>query len=59
MALAKTLPCLKIEIVKRWGHAKGFAALQRRWAVERTFEGAMQLIFPPWRVRHFDLSSRS
>jgi transposase len=36
-ALAKALPCLEIEIVKRADHAKGFEALPRRWVVERTF----------------------
>ena len=35
-ALAKTLPHLKTEIVKRSDHAKGFVVLPKRWIVERT-----------------------
>jgi transposase len=35
-ALAKLLPQLKTEIVKRSDHAKGFVVLPRRWIVERT-----------------------
>ena len=35
-ALAKILPHLKTEIVKRSDHAKGFVILPRRWVVERT-----------------------
>ena len=35
-ALAKILPCLKTEIVKRSDRAKGFEVLPRRWIVERT-----------------------
>jgi len=35
-ALAKTLPHLETEIVKRSDHAKRFAVLPRRWVVERT-----------------------
>ena len=35
-ALAKILPHLETEIVKRSDHAKGFAVLPRRWVVERT-----------------------
>jgi hypothetical protein len=35
-ALAKILPYLETEIVKRSDRAKGFAALPRRWIVERT-----------------------
>jgi transposase len=35
-ALAKVLPHLKTEIVKRSDHAKGFAVLPKRWIVERT-----------------------
>ena len=34
-ALAKILPCLKTEIVKRSDHARGFVQLSRRWIVER------------------------
>jgi len=34
--LAKILPCLKTEIVKRSDHAKGFVVLPKRWIVERT-----------------------
>jgi transposase len=34
--LAKVLPRLSIEIVKRSDPAKGFEALPRRWVVERT-----------------------
>ena len=34
--LAKILPCLKAEIVKRSAHAKGFVKLPKRWIVERT-----------------------
>jgi transposase len=35
-ALAKILPHLKTEIVKRSGQAKGFVVLPKRWIVERT-----------------------
>jgi transposase len=35
-ALAKILPCLEPEIVKRSDQAKGFAVLPKRWIVERT-----------------------
>jgi transposase len=35
--VAKLLPHLNIEIVKRSDHAKGFEILPRRWVVERTF----------------------
>ena len=34
--LAKILPSLEIEIVKRPGHVKGFVKLPKRWIVERT-----------------------
>ena len=34
--LAKILPHLTTEIVKRSDHAKGFVVLPRRWVVERT-----------------------
>jgi transposase len=36
-ALAKLLPRLAVEIVKRSDAAKGFEVLPRRWVVERTF----------------------
>ncbi len=36
-ALAKVLPQLSVEIVKRSDTAKGFEVLPRRWVVERTF----------------------
>jgi transposase len=35
-ALAKVLPHLDIEIVRRSDHDKGFVVLPRRWLVERT-----------------------
>jgi len=35
-ALAKILPGLEIEIVKRSDQAKGFVQLPKRWIVERT-----------------------
>lgn len=35
--LAKALPHLEVEIVKRPDHAKGFEVRARRWVVERTF----------------------
>ena len=35
-ALAKILPYIETEIVKRSDHAKGFVVLPRRWIVERT-----------------------
>jgi transposase len=35
-ALAKVLPHLKLEIVRRCDHAKGFVVLPKRWIVERT-----------------------
>jgi transposase len=35
-ALAKIMPKIKAEIVKRFDHAKGFVVLPRRWIVERT-----------------------
>ena len=34
--LAKILPCLETEIVKRSDQAKGFVQLPKRWIVERT-----------------------
>src|SRR5712675_994325 len=34
--LAKILPRLETEIVKRSAHAKGFVQLAKRWIVERT-----------------------
>jgi len=34
--LAKILPYLKTEIIKRSDHAKGFVRLPKRWIVERT-----------------------
>ena len=34
--LAEVLPCLKAEIIKRSGQAKGFVKLPKRWIVERT-----------------------
>ena len=36
-ALAKELPLLSVQIVKRSDTAKGFKVLPRRWIVERTF----------------------
>src|SRR6266566_6129535 len=36
-ALAKILPQLETEIVKRSDRTKGFVVLPRRWVVERTF----------------------
>ena len=36
-AVAKILPELQVEIVKRSDHAKGFEVLPKRWMVERTF----------------------
>jgi putative transposase len=36
-ALARVLPYLKAEIVKRSDQAKGFVVLPKRWIVERTF----------------------
>jgi transposase len=36
-SLAKALPPLEIEIVKRSDRAKGFEFLPRRWVLERTF----------------------
>ena len=36
MAVAKLLPQLSVEIVKRSDHAEGFTVLPRRWVVERT-----------------------
>ena len=36
-ALAKVMPQLKTEIIKRSDKAKGFEILPRRWVVERTF----------------------
>jgi transposase len=35
--LAKILPQLETEIVKRSDRTKGFVVLPRRWVVERTF----------------------
>ena len=35
-ALAKTLPNLEADIVRRCDHVKGFAVLPKRWIVERT-----------------------
>ena len=36
-ALAKILPHLETEIVKRSDHAKEFVVLPRRWVIERTY----------------------
>jgi transposase len=36
-ALAKVLPGLSVDIVKRSDTAKGFKVLPKRWVVERTF----------------------
>jgi putative transposase len=36
-AVAKILPELQVEIVKRSDQAKGFDILPKRWVVERTF----------------------
>lgn len=36
-AVAKILPELQVEIVKRSDQAKGFQILPKRWVVERTF----------------------
>ena len=36
-ALAKVLPHLETEIVRRSDQAKGFVVLPKRWIVERTF----------------------
>lgn len=36
-ALAKLLPRVSVDIVKRSDTAKGFEVLPRRWVVERTF----------------------
>ena len=44
-ALAKILPCLETEIVKRSDQAKGFVQLPKRWIVERTI--AWQPMPPP------------
>jgi putative transposase len=35
-ALARILPHLEIDIVRRSDHVKGFAVLPKRWIVERT-----------------------
>src|SRR5215210_1572277 len=35
-AVARIMPQLKVSIVKRSDHVKGFAILPRRWVVERT-----------------------
>src|SRR3984893_3907120 len=35
-ALAKILPCLETEIIRRSDQAKGFVRLPKRWIVERT-----------------------
>lgn len=35
-AVAKILPCLTIEIVKRSDQARGFEVIPKRWVVERT-----------------------
>jgi len=34
--LARLLPCLETEIVRRSDQMKGFAVLRKRWIVERT-----------------------
>jgi transposase len=34
--LARVLPCIEAEIVKRSDHANGFSVLPKRWIVERT-----------------------
>ena len=40
-ALAKVLPHLDIEIVKRSDQASGFVVLPKRWIVERTLRGSI------------------
>jgi transposase len=42
-ALARVLPYLKAEIVKRSDQAKGFVVLPKRWIVERTFRLAQSM----------------
>jgi len=37
LAVAKALPRLSVEIVKRSDQASGFEVLPKRWVVERTF----------------------
>ena len=39
-ALAKVMPDLSVEIVKRSDTANGFEVLPRRWVVERTLPGS-------------------
>jgi len=43
-ALAKVLPHLEIEIVKRSDQVSGFVVLPKRWIVERTI-GGIRLIY--------------
>ena len=43
-ALAKILPHLETEIVKRSDHAKGFVILSRRWVVERTIASGRDVL---------------
>ena len=43
-ALAKFLPRLETEIVKRSDHAKGFVQLPKRWIVERIYCGFVDML---------------
>ena len=49
-ALAKILPHLETEIVKRSDHAKEFVVLPRRWVIERTIacQTAPKACFKDW-----------
>ena len=46
-AVAKVLPHLSVEIVKRSDHASGFIVLPMRWVVERTWRGSIAAAASP------------
>jgi transposase len=46
-AVAKILPHLSVEIVKRSDQANGFVVLPMRWVVERTLHGSIAAVVSP------------
>jgi len=46
MALAKILPHIEADIIKRSDHVKGFAVLPKRWIVERSDHAKGFVVLP-------------